>query len=77
MPAIADDDTGRMSDIESNVSERSVRRKMITTMTSPRESSRWNQNRSNMVPDCQEKSTIFSEKIQKCENEIFGDMVVS
>ena len=50
MPAISDDDTGRMSDVESNASELSVKRKMRPSMTSPKESSRRNQSRSNMVP---------------------------
>ena len=50
MPAISDDDTGRMSDAESNASELSVKRKMGPSMTSPKESSNRNQSGSNMVP---------------------------
>ena len=50
MAAISDDDTGRMSDTESNVSELSVKRMMSPSMTSPKESSSGNQSRSNMVP---------------------------
>ena len=106
MPAISDDDTGRMSDAESNAAELSVKRKMSPSMTSPKESSSRNQSRSNMVPGrhsgkeksqkkdttqqddsvevlrtinkrFQEKSTIFSEKLKKGEDEIFGDMIAS
>ena len=39
-----------MSDAESNASELSVKRKMIPSMTSPKESSSRNQSGSNMVP---------------------------
>ena len=49
MPAISNDDTGRMSDAESNSSERSVKRKMIPSITSPKEISSRNQSESNMV----------------------------
>ena len=52
MPAISDDDTGRMSDVESNASEFSVKRKTSPSMTSPKESSSKNQIGSNMVPGC-------------------------
>ena len=58
MPAISDDDTGRMSDAESNASELSVKRKMSPSMTSPKESSSRNQSESNLVPgrrSCKEK----------------------
>ena len=51
MPAISDDDTGRMSDAESNASEWSVKRKMIPSMTRPEEAqAERNQSGSNMVP---------------------------
>ena len=50
MPGISDDNTGRMSDTESNASELSVKRKMSPSMTSPKESSSRNQSGSNMVP---------------------------
>ena len=50
MPAISDDDTGRMSDAESNASELSVKRKMSPSMANPKESSSRNQSRSNLVP---------------------------
>ena len=64
MPAISDDDTGRMSDAESNASELSVKRKMSPSMTSPKESSSRNQSGSNMVPGhCSGK-----EKKQKKKN---------
>ena len=52
MPAISDDDAGRMSDAESNASELSVKRKMSPSMTSPKESASRNQIGSNMVPGC-------------------------
>ena len=51
MPAISDDDTGRMSDAESNASEQSAKRKMSLSMTSPKEISSRNQSVSNIVPD--------------------------
>ena len=50
MAAISDDNTGRMADAESNASERSVKRMMSSSMTSPKESSSRNQGVSNMVP---------------------------
>ena len=50
VPAISDDDTGRMSDAEANASELSVKRKMSPSMTSPKESSSRNKSGSNMVP---------------------------
>ena len=103
MPAISDDDTGRMSDAESNASELSVKKKMSPSMTSPKESSSRNPSGSNIVlrqrekakkkdttqqddsaevlktnnKRFQEKSTIFSEKVKKGVDEIFGDMVAS
>ena len=52
IPAISDDDTGRMSDAESNTSERSVKRKISPSITSPKENSSRNQSRSNMAPGC-------------------------
>ena len=52
MPAISDDDTGRMSDAESNASEQSVRRKISPSMTSAKESSSRNQSESIMVSGC-------------------------
>ena len=50
MPAISDDDTGRISDAESNASEQSAKRKMSPSMTISKESSIRNQSRSNMMP---------------------------
>ena len=50
MPAISDDDTGRMSDAESNASEQSAKRKISLSMTSPKEISSRNQSVSNIVP---------------------------
>ena len=50
MPAISDDDTGRISDTELNASEQSAKRNMNPRMTSSKESSIRNQNRSNMMP---------------------------
>ena len=53
MPAISDDDTGRMSDADayaSNASEWSVKRKMGPSMTSSKESSSRNQSGSNIDP---------------------------
>ena len=52
MPAISDDDTGRMSDAESNASEQSIRRKISPSMTSAKESSSRNQSESIMVSGC-------------------------
>ena len=52
MPAISDDDTGRMSDAESNTSEQSIRRKISPSMTSAKESSSRNQSESIMVSGC-------------------------
>ena len=49
MPAISDDDTGRMSDAESNASELSAKRNVSPSMTNPKESSSRNQSGSNMV----------------------------
>ena len=40
IPAISDDGAGRMSDAESNASEQSSKRKMISSMTSPKENSK-------------------------------------
>ena len=101
MPAISDDDTGRVSDTESNASERSVKRKMSPSMTSPKESSSRNPvpgrrsgNEKKPRKDItqqddsaevlktinkrlQEKSTIFSEKVKKGEDDIYCDMVAS
>ena len=104
MPGISDDDTGRMSDTESNASELSVKRKMSPSMTSPKESSSRNRvqygarlslrqgekakkNPTQLDDSAEvlktinkrlrEKSTIFSEKVKKIEDEIFGDMVAS
>lgn len=51
MPAISDDDTGRMSGAESNTSEQFVKRKMSPSMANPKESSGRNQSRFNTVPD--------------------------
>ena len=50
MAAISDDNTGRMADAESSASERSIKRMMSSSMTSPKESSSRNQGVSNMVP---------------------------
>ena len=50
MPAISDDNTGRMSDAESNASERFAKRKMIPSLTGPKESSSRNQIGSHIVP---------------------------
>ena len=50
MLAISDDNTGRMSDADSNASELSVKRKMSPSMASPKEISSRNQSGSNMVP---------------------------
>ena len=55
MPAISDDDTGRMSDAESNASELSVKKKMSPSMTSPKESSSRNPSGSNIVLRQREK----------------------
>ena len=52
MPAISDDDTGRMSDAESNASEQSIRRKISPSMTSAKESSSRNQSESIVVSGC-------------------------
>ena len=52
MPATSDDDTGRMSDTVSIASERSFKRKVSPTMTSPKGSSSRNQSRSNMDLGC-------------------------
>ena len=56
MPAISDDDTGRMLDTESNASELSVKKKMSPSMTSPKESSSRNPSRSNIVLRQREKA---------------------
>ena len=56
MPAISDDDTGRMSDAESNASELSVKKKMSPSMTSPKESSSRNPSGSNIVLRQREKA---------------------
>ena len=63
MPAISDDDTGRMSDAESNASELSVKRKMSPSMTSPKESSS-----KNRVQYCARSSLRQGEKAKKRSN---------
>ena len=52
MQTISDDDPGRMSDVDSNASEQFVKRKMIPSMSSPKESSSRNQTGSNMMASC-------------------------
>ena len=50
MPAISNDDKGRMLDAEPNASEWSIKRKMVPSMTSPKGNSDSNESGFNIVP---------------------------
>ena len=49
MPVISNDNPGGMSDADSNASEQSVKRKMIPSMSIPKESSSRNESGSNIM----------------------------
>ena len=52
MSTISNDNLGRMSDVDSNASEQFFKRKMVPSMSSPKESSSRNQSGCNMMPGC-------------------------